>query len=310
MSAPDQGLGRRTLLTGAGLTALAAGLGPALPAQAEENTRGRLIGRARRHQLHVMSFNIRYDRSTVTQPGDPDHWPDREPLLIRLLRLEQPTLLGIQEALYQQLAAVETGLPGHRMIGYGREGGSHGEYSAIFYDPDRLAVLEWDQVWLSDTPRVIGSKTWGNNVTRIVTWARMVHRHDGTEFLAVNTHFDHQSENARVKSAEALVALRQQFPGLPVVLTGDFNSTAHNSGAYRVMVDSGVYRDTWDVAERKLTPAWNTFPGYQEPIEGNNRIDWILVTDEVRVLEAAINTFRVNGRYPSDHTPVQALIEF
>lgn len=301
-------ISRRTLIAGAGV---AAGLAVAAhPALAEASTRRPLIGKASRTQLHVMSFNIRYDRSNVTQPGDPDHWPERRPIMIELLKLEQPTLLGVQEVLYQQLAAIEEALPEHRLVGYGRQGGSHDEYSGIYYDPARIEVLEWDQFWLSDTPKVIGSATWGNTVTRIVTWARVRDLYSGKEFAMINTHFDHQSEPARVNSAKAMVELiNGGLSGLPLIVTGDFNSSSHNSGAYATLVDSGELIDSWDTAEKQLTPEWNTFAGYRDLVEGGNRIDWILGTDEVRVRKAAINSYREDGRYPSDHLPVQALVQ-
>ena len=102
---------RRTVLTGlgaaAGGAALAAAAAPAGAAPAQNPSRA-LIGRAKRDELHVMSFNIRYDRSSGggTVEGDSDHWPTRRPLLIELLEREKPTLLGIQEALYGQLTAI------------------------------------------------------------------------------------------------------------------------------------------------------------------------------------------------------------
>lgn len=306
-------INRRTLIAGLGATAAGAGIAAATGATARADTaqrRGPLIGKAKRTQLHVMTFNIRLDRSQDTEPGDPDHWPDRAPILTELLALEQPTLLGIQEGLYQQLPAVEAGLPNHKLLGFGRAGGSHDEYSGIYYDPERIAALEWDQFWLSDTPKVIGSATWGNRITRIVTWARLRDLHDDTEFVMVNTHFDHESEPARIKSAQAIVDLsKDTLDGLPTIVTGDFNSSSHNSGSYETLVDSGAFVDTWDVAEKQLTPEWNTFPGYKDPVEGGNRIDWILASDDIRTRRAAINTYRQDGRYPADHVPVQALVE-
>ena len=307
---------RRTVLTGlgaaAGGAALGAVAGPADAAPARASSRA-LIGRARRGALHVMSANIRYDRSGSgdTLPGDPDHWPDRRPLLIELLEREQPTLLGIQEALYGQLSAVEAALPRHRSIGYGREGGSGGEHSAIFYDTTRLEVLEWDQFWLSDTPELIGSATWGNTVTRIVVRARMRDLASGTEFAMINTHFDHQSESARIRSAGALIDLLHggELDGLPAVVTGDFNSSAQDSSAYTTLVEDGPLLDAWEAAEKRLTPAWGTFPAYEDPVEGGDRIDWVLTTDELVTTQAAINVRRdASGAYPSDHAPVQALI--
>lgn len=302
-------ISRRSLITGAGLAVGAGMLGRAESAQARPG-RGALIGKANRTQLHVMTFNIRLDRSTSTQPGDPDHWPERAPILTELLEAEQPTLLGIQEGLYQQLPAIEQALPTHRLIGYGRQGGSHDEYSGIYYDPERIAVAEWDQFWLSDTPKVIGSATWGNTVTRIVTWARLRDLARKIDFFMINTHFDHQSEPARVKSATAMIDLVDGLAAeLPIIVTGDFNSSSLGSGAYATLVGSGALADTWDETEKRLTPAWNTFAGYRELVEGNDRIDWVLTSANVRVRQAAINAFRKDGRYPSDHLPVQALVQ-
>ncbi|HEX7351887.1 endonuclease/exonuclease/phosphatase family protein [Brachybacterium sp.] len=307
-------LDRRAVLSGLGAAAIGGAALAAVPAPAEARGHGRaLIGRAKRGQLHVMSFNIRYDRSASgdTQPGDADHWPDRRPLVIDLLEREQPTLLGIQEALYSQLTVIEEALPRHRSIGYGRDGGSRGEYSAIFYDATRLEVLEWDQFWLSDTPEVIGSATWGNTVTRIVVWARMRDLTTGEEFAMINTHFDHQSEPARIKSAQAMIDLFDggELDQLPTLVTGDFNSAAHDSGAYSTLVAEGPTVDTWDVAEEQVTTAWGTFPGYEEPVADGDRIDWVLTTDDVTTLRAALNVSTgKDGRFPSDHAPVQALV--
>nr|KHD96328.1 hypothetical protein GY22_16235 [Kocuria polaris] len=259
--------------------------------------------------MHVMSYNIRFHHSG-THAGNPDHWPDRAPRLARLLQLEQPTLLGVQEALHHQLPAVERALPaGYRMVGYGRAGGSKGEYSAIFYDARRLELVEWDQFWLSGTPELIGSTTWGNDIPRIVTWGRFLDRGTGTDLVLVNTHFDHDSETARDRSAEALVELVHSFhPHTPTLVTGDFNAEAGDSGAYETLVGSGVLADTWTAAEERLTPAWGTFPDYGEAVEGEERIDWVLAGPGVRVRRAAINTARFAGGHPSDHAPVQALV--
>lgn len=268
-----------------------------------------LIGPATGRALHVMSYNIRFSRPG-TRPGEPDHWPDRAPRLARLLRLEQPTLLGVQEALHHQLPTVAQALPdGYGMVGYGRAGGSRSEYSPIFYDARRLELLEWDQFWLSGTPELIGSATWGNTVPRIVTWGRFRDRVTGAGPVLVNTHFDHDSETARERSAQALVELLRRFPPhTPVLVTGDFNAEAGSSRTYATLTDSGVLRDTWASAEQRLTPAWGTFPDYGEAVAGGERIDWVLAGPRIRVHSSAINPARFGGGHPSDHAPVQALV--
>ena len=77
-------INRRTLLAAGaavGATVAATSAGSATSAVADSRQRP-LIGPASGDQLHVMSFNIRLDRSSSTQPGDPDHWPERAPILI------------------------------------------------------------------------------------------------------------------------------------------------------------------------------------------------------------------------------------
>ncbi|WDF33181.1 endonuclease/exonuclease/phosphatase family protein [Arthrobacter agilis] len=266
--------------------------------------------RSGRSSLHVMTFNIRYDRP-ATQPGDPDYWPDRAPALQDVVRREVPTVLGVQEALHHQLVVIGAALPArYRMIGSGRDGGSRGEYSAIFYDSRRLQLIEWDQFWLSDTPKLIGSSTWGNGVPRIVTWGRFRDTTTEQELLLVNTHFDHESENACLRSVDAVLDLVRFFhPRLPSIVMGDFNSDAGTSPAYRRFMESGVLGDAWTCAGEHRTPDYGTYPRYSPPVEGGRRIDWILTTPDVLVRSAAVNTSTLDGRHASDHSAVQALVE-
>ena len=85
-----------------------------------------------------MPFNLRYASAST-----PHSWAERRPVTRQLLRRESPHLIGTQEGLYQQLRDIEQDLgAGYAWIGTGREGGSHGEFAAIFYDTGRLAPLE------------------------------------------------------------------------------------------------------------------------------------------------------------------------
>lgn len=305
----NQPVSRRAALATAGaLGAAGAMYAQASPALPSEST-GPLIGAAGRNDLHIMSFNIRLD-CTGTLPGEADYWPERVGALRAVLELEKPTAVGIQEALFHQLAAIEGAFPEHyKMIGFGRDGGSAGEFSAIFYDARRLRVSNWDQFWLSDQPALIGSASWGNTVTRMVTWGRFTDLSTGKELMLANTHFDHESEDARILSAQAVIDFVTGFsPRLPTVLTGDFNAQAQASSAYDALVGTGVFLDTWTSAGQQVTPAYGTFPNYKDPVLGGTRIDWLLATPGITVQKAAINTFTLDGRYPSDHVPVQALV--
>jgi endonuclease/exonuclease/phosphatase (EEP) superfamily protein YafD len=96
---------------------------------------------------------------------------------------------------------------------------------------------------------------------------------------------------------------------LPVLVTGDFNVAAEASEPYDTLVGKAGLVDTWTAAEERLSPAYATFHGYRPPEVGGHRIDWILARPGVRVPVAAINTFTLDGRWASDHWPVQALVE-
>lgn len=249
--------------------------------------------------LNVMSFNLRY-----ASDASPNSWHARRPVMAQLLLNELPAVLGTQEGLYGQLLDIAHDLPDHYdWVGLGRAGGSHDEFMAIFFDTLRLEPLEFDHHWLSATPNVVGSRSWGNNVIRMVTWIRFADRPTGRQFVVVNTHFDHESENSRVRSAE-YVHDRIAALTLPVVLTGDFNAAATASPTYSVL--TGGLEDSW-LAGPRTTPAYGTFHGYGPLVPDGPRIDWIL-TRGVTVEAAAINTYHRDGQYPSDHLPVQALI--
>src|SRR3990170_3715605 len=164
--------------------------------------------------LSVMTFNIRYAH---TQP--PDLWPDRLPVITEMIERRRPDVIGTQEALYHQIRDLETSLPAYAWIGTGRDGGSRGEFMAVFYRRDRVEPLEYDHYWLSDTPALPGSRTWGNSYPRMVTWVRFRDRASGRELLFVNTHLDHEVQHSRERAAALILErLAGTDPGLAVIL--------------------------------------------------------------------------------------------
>lgn len=258
------------------------------------------ISRSRR--LEVMSFNLRY-----ASTAEPNSWAVRRPVMRELLRQEQPHVMGVQEGLYQQVRDIEADLgPHYDWIGTGRAGGSRDEFMAVYYDTRRLAPVEYDHFWLSDTPNVIGSNTWGGGSIRMVTWVRFRDLGDGErQFYFLNTHLDNASQNARARAASLIAArIAGLDRTLPLLVTGDFNIAAHKNPVYDTMLAAGL-TDTWDTAAQR-SKLYATFHGYQPLIPDGDRIDWILATPGVTAHRASINTFSVDGQFPSDHLPVQA----
>jgi endonuclease/exonuclease/phosphatase family metal-dependent hydrolase len=253
--------------------------------------------------LRVMTFNIRYG----TAPDGDDAWPRRRALALRVIRDFDPAVLALQEALRFQLDEIERALPVYGEVGVGRDDGRQaGEYAAILYDRRRLSVTDEGWFWLSDTPEAPGSMTWGNRFPRIVTWARLADRAAGTAFYVFDTHWDHESQPARDRSARLLlgrIAARGDRQS-PVLLAGDFNSGEDNP-AFRALLGSGLI-DTF----RALHPdarAVGTFHAFRGQ-DGGPKIDAILASSEWRPLAAAIVRTGERGHFPSDHFPVTAVV--
>ena len=210
---------------------------------------------AAREPLTVMSFNIRYG---TAQDGD-NHWTARRDQLFDLVRAQNADIIGVQEALDSQIREITAAAPGYAVVGVGRDDAqAKGEYSAILFRTDRLHVAESGTFWFSDTPEVPASKSWGNNITRICTWARFIDR-DGRGFWHFNLHLDHQSQPSRERSTELLRRRidARAFPREPVVVTGDFN-VGEGNPALRALVAARARRAARRRRRSSTRSAWST----------------------------------------------------
>lgn len=256
--------------------------------------------------LRVMSFNIRYG---TADDGD-DAWPYRRDLVADVIREFEPDVLGTQEALDFQVAFLDEAFPGLQRIGVGRsDGATRGEFAAIFVDRGRLDVAGEGTFWFSDTPEVPGSMSWGNRITRICTWARLLDRDTGRHFYVYNVHWDHESQESRERSAELLLEriASRDFPNDPFIVTGDFNAGEANP-AFRALLESTVtkVRDTF----RELSPdatSVGTFNGFRGET-GGEKIDHVLASEGWRTVASSIVRTSRAGRTPSDHFPVTAVL--
>jgi len=259
--------------------------------------------------LTVMSFNIRYG---TARDGE-NHWSARRHLLFDVIREEDADLIGLQEALDFQIDEILAAAPGYAAIGVGRDDAARaGEYSAILFRKERFRVAESGTFWFSDTPSVPGSRSWGNNITRICTWARLVDR-DGRGFWHFNVHLDHESQPSRERSTRLLRERIESraFPREPVIVTGDFNVGEGNAAMATLTGRSegtaALFLDTFRVlhpTERTV----GTFTGFAPDRITGDKIDYVLVEPGTEVLRAAIVRTSRNNRLPSDHFPVVAQI--
>lgn len=253
--------------------------------------------------LKVMSFNLKF----ASESG-PHAWSKRRPLVRDVIRAQAPDLIGTQEGLDGQLGDIAADLPQYGRIGVGREGGAKGEFSAIFYNKTRFKVLESGNFWLSDTPEVVGSRTWGNMLPRMVTWALLEDAATGTKLYHFNTHFDHLIPHARTRSAELLARrIAGRKLAAPVVVTGDFNTDQRGnvhatlSPATR---NATALHDAFDTAQAREGQLVSTFHNWKGPANGGKRIDWILTSADFACKKWKVLTQQENGMWPSDHFPI------
>lgn len=254
--------------------------------------------------FNLVSYNVRYNN-----PADGENaWPYRKEKVAGLLHFHKTDIAGLQEVLKSQLNDLALLMPDFGWFGVGRtDGDSLGEYAPVFYRKTRFKVLEWDAFWLSETPD-IPSKGWDAALNRIVTWGAMEDRHSGKRFYIFNTHFDHMGETARQESAVLLLNKVESIAGpAPAVITGDFNFTS-TSDPYQILTDASDpwhIRDALQVSERPHYGPVSTFGGgFDEACKDGEKIDYIYVKNQVRVIRHGILTDSWAGICPSDHMPV------
>ncbi len=254
--------------------------------------------------LTVMTYNLRF-----ASPTPPNAWPQRRPLVAEVIQKLAPDVIGTQEGLYGQLQDLAADLPAFEWIGVGRDGGSRGEFMAVFYRKTRLEPVAFDHFWLSDTPELIGSKSWGPRLARMVTWVQFRDRQTGEQFIFVNTHLDHEVQAAREKGAQLIRDRVAAFkPNLPVLLVGDFNAAADSNKAYLILTGDKFFTDTWTTARQRVNEGVGTMNGFKDIQKNGARIDWILSRGNVAAERTEIVTFSRNGQFPSDHCPVVATL--
>lgn len=269
-------------------------------------------------ELTVGSYNIRYKNRDDSISGN--GWARRCPVICNQILWERPDVFGAQEVLHAQLLDMERGLRRYRWIGVGRDDGkTKGEYAAIFYNPERVGLVDEGHFWLNETPDrpALG---WDAACIRICTWGHFRDRQTGKEFYYLNLHMDHVGVKARSEAARLVMRrITEMTDGgrKLAVLTGDFNVGQSNE-LYSLFIESGVLKDCYTAAEVRFAEN-GTYNGFDYHSYTAERIDHIFVTPTTTVDAYAVLTDGrwqkdVNGRMArrclSDHYPIFARIRF
>ncbi|MEP7320145.1 MAG: endonuclease/exonuclease/phosphatase family protein, partial [Panacibacter sp.] len=251
--------------------------------------------------LNVMTFNIRYNNTEDSLNA----WPYRKDIVASQVLFYNVHLLGVQEALNDQMMDLQERLQQYKTFGGGRDDGkTKGEFSAIFYDTARLQKLDGAMFWLSQTPTVPGSKGWDAAITRMVTWCKFKDLKTKKIFFAFNTHFDHIGKIARAESAKlVLQKVKEIAQDVPVIFTGDFNATPSDE-PIKIITGAANPDHLTDSKAVSQTPHYGpsgTFTGFESKEKSNEPIDHIFIKNHVRVLKHATLSESWQGRFSSDH---------
>ncbi len=196
---------------------------------------------------------------------------------------------------------------------YGVERGGDGanklkcEKNTVFWLKSKYTAVDKGNFWLSETPEE-ASRYSGAGCNRVCTWVLLEDNVTGMRYLHMNTHLDHVSDEARNYGAEVIVQklgeLEEKYPGVPVVLTGDFN-TAAESLPYNTLTAAG-FADMYTLAQEgenvRSYQGWGAY-GADEELA----IDFIFAkgaqsASVCRVLSDMDTDI-------SDHYPVMAVID-
>lgn len=259
-------------------------------------------------QFTVMTYNIRCGHC---DDNNSNNWENRKEMLLSVIKKNNPDILGLQEAISMQISYLKENLPGYNYYGMGREENGTGEGCYIFYKKSLFTIdtLNSGTKWYSSTPDIPGSNDMGDLYKRIVTFARFKSIATNRYFYHFNTHLTYL-DSIQVRYVDFLSKIiKDRKYSEPFVLTGDFNAD-ELSPAIKKLKENFLSENIVD-SYRVMNPngAISTFNYFTGKTDGR-KIDYIFIEkDKFKTISASCDSTQVNGKYPSDHNSVNAIIE-
>lgn len=258
--------------------------------------------------LKITSANIRFDN-----PGDKgQRWAARMPLLTELINSYSTDLLGTQEGREPQLREFSRTLTKLEISESHRDWIEERMYPCIFFNADTLSIEKSGDIWLSETPTIPGSKSFGSAFPRLCTWAIFEIRKSSERILVVNTHLDHVLMETREKQTEVLITEISKINknNHPLIIMGDFNAGPDSPVREKLINAPFELVDHWIEKNETEESTFHKFRGKLSHEDGGNRIDWILVNKKFQCEEVIIDKFKKDTVWPSDHFPVKLEISW
>lgn len=215
----------------------------------------------------------------------------------------KPDIIGTQEMSSDWMEKLSTLMPDYDSYGIKRGGDekeSNSELNSLFWLKDKYECIESNTFWLSKTPET-ESRYEGAGCNRICSYVMLRDIENGRYILALNTHLDNASDEARVFGAQLIydkikeIAENNDVSDYSTVITGDFNDYLEGAPS--------------KLSELKLNNSvveGNTYHEWGEITEGSP-IDFIFTDEAIKWSTRLDDTS--NG-YVSDHYGVYSAIDF
>ena len=245
--------------------------------------------------VRLMTYNVRYNN-----PDDgPNWWEKRKEKVVDLILKHSPDVLGVQEALNDQMRQLNSFLINYDYYGVGRDDGKiKGEYTAIFYKKEKLNLLGSGTIWLSETPNIIGSVGWDASMERICSWVKLEEFISKKSFFVFNAHFDHIGKEARKNSALLIMEkIKEIADNVPVVFMGDLNFTPEEPPYPIVLAND--FLDSFKNENKKCT-----YTGFEIAGAKCKLIDYVFTNNKFKINSFLIDDSNDGKYYPSDHLPI------
>lgn len=266
--------------------------------------------------LKILTCNIRVDLEDDAKKGV--GWSDRREACLHIIKQRDADVIGFQEVLKNQFLDLKENLKEYWGIGFdGPEmdryrTGYHGiAKNPLFFKKKRFELLAAGGYWLSETPLVAGSISWGSARARNASWVRLLDKSTGKECRIINLHLDHVNKEAKRKQIEVVLEESAQYPpDFPQILVGDFNASAETP------VVQSVFKYGWKDSYIEINGDGE--PGYTvhlfkgdkyEKKDIGKKIDFIFTKGEqIKSIASSIIRDAYKDRYPSDHYFVEATL--
>ncbi len=251
--------------------------------------------------LRLATYNIQYPIMG---------WPEKrlEPL-IALIKDYKFDVFGAQEPFMHQIEdmmrylADEYDWIGTNVTGDNTDRSHH--FNPIFYRRDRLELLDFDTVWLSDA---VGQPGYGARSTRLFVWAKFRDKKTGKIFYHFNGHYDHRGYEAKIAASYIVLDMvKRVSKGMPAFVTADYNSD-ETSLPYRVLQESPLLKNTMLATTNTKNANYRSHTNYRSaktlPTDGRH-IDHIFHTpNSIRIKYWELIIKDYDGKYGSDHLPI------